>query len=94
MKNLQKKLGDESGAVAIEYLVIGGVMAVLLLIVMGMLSNVLGNKAQDMSKCIGTSTEIIMSKDSLSGEKNNCRKYQAAEQQAKRVDYNGVKSTK
>lgn len=60
--------------------------------VFGMITNVAGNKMQDISKCLGDSQNIITKAENTDASKNNCNDYNAGQKQGNNANYNGVSS--
>lgn len=91
MKNFfTDRVRSEEGAETVEIIIGIVVFVVFGIAVFGMITNVAGNKMQDVSKCLGDSQNIISSGRS-NASNNNCNdsNYQAGKAAGKAANYNG-----
>ena len=88
------KVRSEEGAETVEIIIGIVVFVVFGIAVFGMITNVAGHKMQDVSKCLGDSSDIITNKDNADASKNNCAGYTAGKQAAKDARYNGKYKSK
>lgn len=86
------KVRSEEGAETVEIIIGIVVFVVFGIAVFGMITNVAGNKMQDISKCLGDSQNIITNKDNADATKNNCKdtKYNAGQAAGNKANYNGT----
>lgn len=87
------KVRSEEGAETVEIIIGIVVFVVFGIAVFGMITNVAGNKMQDISKCLGDSQSIITKAENTDASKNNCNdaKYQAGQKAGGKANYNGTK---
>lgn len=86
------KVRSEEGAETVEIIIGIVVFVVFGIAVFGMITNVAGNKMQDVSKCLGDSQSIISNNQNSDASKNNnCKKYTAGEKAGTAANYNGTK---
>ena len=85
------KVRSEEGAETVEIIIGIVVFVVFGIAVFGMITNVAGNKMQDVSKCLGESQNIITNKDNADATKNTCKGHNAGEQAGTSANYNGTK---
>lgn len=84
------KVRSEEGAETIEIIIGIVIFVVFGFAVFGMITNVAGNKMQDVSKCLGDSNNILQA--SSDAQTNNCgEKYQAGKKAGTEANYNGKK---
>lgn len=89
MKNFfADRVRSEEGAETVEIIIGIVVFVVFGIAVFGMITNVAGNKMQDVSKCLGDSQNIISSGRS-NASNNNCKGYKAGEAAGAAANYNG-----
>lgn len=91
MKNFfSDRVRSEEGAETVEIIIGIVVFVVFGIAVFGMITNVAGNKMQDVSKCLGDSQNII-SKGRSNASNNNCNdsQYQAGQKAGQKANYNG-----
>lgn len=86
------KVRSEEGAETVEIIIGIVVFVVFGIAVFGMITNVAGNKMQDISKCLGDSQSIITKKDNNIAKNNTCKEYNAGETAGIDADYNGTES--
>lgn len=80
------KVRSEEGAETVEIIIGIVVFVVFGIAVFGMITNVAGNKMEDVSKCLGDSQNIL--KASSDATKNSCgEKYQKGKQAGKNARY-------
>ena len=81
------KVRSEEGAETVEIIIGIVVFVVFGIAVFGMITNVAGNKMEDVSKCLGDSTTIL---DATSdAQDNDCgEKYQAGKNAGTGANYN------
>ena len=94
MKNFfADRVRSEEGAETVEIIIGIVVFVVFGIAVFGMITNVAGNKMQDVSKCLGDSQNIISSGRS-NASNNNCNDpdYQAGKAAGQAATYNGNKN--
>ena len=87
------KVRSEEGAETVEIIIGIVVFVVFGIAVFGMITNVAGNKMQDISKCLGDSQTIISKKENSDASKNNCSqdaKYNAGLAAGNSANYNGT----
>lgn len=85
------RIHSDEGAETVEIIIGIVVFVVFGIAVFGMITNVAGNKMQDISQCLGNSQDII-SKARADASKNNCSDYQAGEKAGIAANYNGTPS--
>ena len=84
------KVRSEEGAETVEIIIGIVVFVVFGIAVFGMITNVAGNKMQDVSKCLGDSNNILNA--TSNAQDNNCgEKYKAGKKAGKAANYNGKK---
>lgn len=85
------KVRSEEGAETVEIIIGIVVFVVFGIAVFGMITNVAGNKMQDVSKCLGDSQNIITKTGSNNAQQNTCKdgKYQAGQKAGNTANYNG-----
>ena len=89
MKNFfADRVRSEEGAETVEIIIGIVVFVVFGIAVFGMITNVAGNKMQDVSQCLGNSQDIISSGRS-NASNNNCSKYKAGQADGNAANYNG-----
>ena len=89
MKNFfSDRVRSEDGAETVEIIIGIVVFGVFGIAVFGMITNVAGNKMQDVSRCLGASQDII-SNGRSNASNNNCKKYNAGEKAGNAANYNG-----
>ena len=96
MKNFfADRVRSEEGAETVEIIIGIVVFVVFGIAVFGMITNVAGNKMQDVSKCLGDSQNIISSGRS-NASNNNCNdtNYQAGKAAGDAANYNTNTKTK
>lgn len=83
------RIHSDEGAETVEIIIGIVVFVVFGIAVFGMITNVAGNKMQDISKCLGDSQNIISSGRSAA-YMNNCNdnKYQAGKKAGNDAQYN------
>ena len=86
------KVRSEEGAETVEIIIGIVVFVVFGIAVFGMITNVAGNKMQDISKCLGDSQNIITNAENADATKNNCKSYGAGEAAGNKANYNGTAS--
>lgn len=86
------KVRSEEGAETVEIIIGIVVFVVFGIAVFGMVTNVAGNKMQDISKCLGDSQNIITKAGNTDASKNNCAKYNAGKTAGTAANYNGTAS--
>lgn len=94
MKNFfADRVRSEEGAETVEIIIGIVVFVVFGIAVFGMITNVAGNKMQDVSKCLGDSQNII-SQGRSNASNNNCNddQYQAGKTAGQAATYNGNKN--
>ena len=87
------KVRSEEGAETVEIIIGIVVFVVFGIAVFGMITNVAGNKMQDISKCLGDSQNIITKAENADASKNNCSqdaKYNAGFAAGDKANYNGT----
>lgn len=95
MKNFfADRVRSEEGAETVEIIIGIVVFVVFGIAVFGMITNVAGNKMQDVSKCLGDSQTIITQKNNNNASSNICHNYQAGEAAGAGANYNGTSSGK
>ena len=81
------KVRSEEGAETVEIIIGIVVFVVFGIAVFGMITNVAGNKMQDVSKCLGDSNNILQA--TSNAQDNNCgEKYQAGKKAGTEANYN------
>ena len=80
------KVRSEEGAETVEIIIGIVVFVVFGIAVFGMITNVAGNKMEDVSKCLGDSQNIL--KASSDATKNTCKQYNKGEQAGQAAKYN------
>lgn len=91
MKNFfADRVRSEEGAETVEIIIGIVVFVVFGIAVFGMITNVAGNKMQDVSKCLGDSQNII-SQGRSNASDNNCNdtNYGAGKAAGQAANYNG-----
>lgn len=84
------KVRSEEGAETVEIIIGIVVFVVFGIAVFGMITNVAGNKMQDVSKCLGDSKNILTA--TSNAQDNDCgEKYQAGKKAGTAANYNGAK---
>lgn len=85
------KVRSEEGAETIEMIIGIVVVVVFGIAVFGMITNVAGNKMQDISKCLGDSQNIISNKSNADARQNTCngKRYEAGKDAGDKATYNG-----
>ena len=83
------KVRSEEGAETVEIIIGIVVFVVFGIAVFGMITNVAGNKMQDVSRCLGDSQNIITKAENNDATKNNCKKFNAGEKVGSKANYNG-----
>lgn len=86
------KVRSEEGAETVEIIIGIVVFVVFGIAVFGMVTNVAGNKMQDISKCLGDSQNIITKSENTNASKNNCADYNAGKTAGAAANYNGKAS--
>ena len=88
------KVRSEEGAETVEIIIGIVVFVVFGIAVFGMITNVAGNKMQDVSKCLGDSQNIIINKSSSDARNNTCKgkKYEAGKDAGTAATYNDPRS--
>ena len=86
------RIHSDEGAETVEIIIGIVVFVVFGIAVFGMITNVAGNKMQDVSKCLGDSQNII-SQGRSDASNNNCNdaNYQAGKTAGDAANYNGGK---
>ena len=93
MKNFfADRVRSEEGAETVEIIIGIVVFVVFGIAVFGMITNVAGNKMQDISKCLGDSQTIITQSNNNSASNNICKNYSAGETAGTGANYNGTPS--
>lgn len=69
------KVRSEEGAETIEIIIGIVVFVVFGILVFGMITNVAGNKMEDVSKCLGDSANILEASSDVTKNNNSCKKY-------------------
>lgn len=88
MKNFfADRVRSEEGAETVEIIIGIVVFVVFGIAVFGMITNVAGNKMQDVSQCLGNSQDIISSGRS-NASNNNCSGYKAGQAAGNAANYN------
>lgn len=85
------KVRSEEGAETVEIIIGIVVFVVFGIAVFGMVTNVAGNKMQDISKCLGDSQNIISNRNNSDARKNTCNgtRYEAGKNAGNKATYNG-----
>lgn len=85
------KVRSEEGAETVEIIIGIVVFVVFGIAVFGMVTNVAGNKMQDISKCLGDSQNIISNRNNSDARKNTCNgtRYEAGKDAGNKAVYNG-----
>lgn len=85
------KVRSEEGAETVEIIIGIVVFVVFGIAVFGMITNVAGNKMQDISKCLGDSQNIISNRNNSDARQNTCKgtKYEAGKDAGTAATYNG-----
>ena len=83
------KVRSEEGAETVEIIIGIVVFVVFGIAVFGMITNVAGHKMQDVSKCLGDSSNIVTKSENINASKNNCADYTAGQKAATDAEYNG-----
>lgn len=83
------KVRSEEGAETVEIIIGIVVFVVFGIAVFGMITNVAGNKMQDISKCLGASQNIITKAENNNAANNNCKEFNAGEKVGGNANYNG-----
>lgn len=81
------RIRSEAGAETVEIIIGIVVFVVFGITVFGMITNVAGNKMEDISKCLGDSQTIIASNAS-GNTAETCKGYDAGQKAGEHVDYN------
>ena len=81
------KVRSEEGAETVEIIIGIVVFVVFGIAVFGMITNVAGNKMQDVSRCLGDSDNILKASSNAQDTKNGCNKYDAGKQAGKNARY-------
>ena len=76
------KVRSEEGAETVEIII-----GIVVFVVFGMITNVAGNKMQDVSRCLGDSDNILKASSNAQDTKNGCNKYDAGKQAGKNARY-------
>ena len=87
------RIHSDEGAETVEIIIGIVVFVVFGIAVFGMITNVAGNKMQDVSKCFGDSQDIITKQDNADASKNTCNNYNAGKTAGNKANYNGTDST-
>lgn len=91
-----ERIESEDGAETVEIIIGIVVFVVFGLAVFGMVTNVAGNKMQDISKCLGDSSTVIANAGEISNgnpaSKNTCKQYNAGQNAGNNASYNGKES--
>lgn len=84
------RIHSDEGAETVEIIIGIVVFVVFGIAVFGMITNVAGNKMQDVSKCLGDSQNIISNKNNSDARKNTCNdhKYEAGKTAGDNAIYN------
>ena len=69
------KVRSEEGAETVEIIIGIVVFVVFGIAVFGMITNVAGNKMEDVSKCLGDSANILEASSDATTNNNGCKKY-------------------
>ena len=85
------RIHSDEGAETVEIIIGIVVFVVFGIAVFGMITNVAGNKMQDVSKCLGDSQNII-SQARANASNNNCNDYHAGKDAGTDATYNGKNS--
>lgn len=85
------KVRSEEGAETVEIIIGIVVFVVFGIAVFGMITNVAGNKMQDISKCLGDSQNIITKAENADASKNNCKQFNAGEKAGRKANYNNTR---
>ena len=89
------KVRSEEGAETVEIIIGIVVFVVFGIAVFGMITNVAGNKMQDVSQCLGDSENILEASSDVTQSKNNCsKKYTAGKTAGDAAKYNSTSKTK
>lgn len=86
------RIHSDEGAETVEIIIGIVVFVVFGIAVFGMITNVAGNKMQDISKCLGDSQDIITNKNASDASKNTCNNYHAGKDVGNNATYNGTPS--
>lgn len=91
-----ERIESEDGAETVEIIIGIVVFVVFGLAVFGMVTNVAGNKMQDISRCLGNSSTVIANAGNTGANgamANMCNgpEYQAGVNAGKQANYNGGK---
>lgn len=87
------KVRSEEGAETVEIIIGIVVFVVFGIAVFGMITNVAGNKMQDVSRCLGDSNNILNA--TSNAQDNSCgEKYQAGKKAGIDANYNGKEQGK
>ena len=83
------KVRSEEGAETVEIIIGIVVFVVFGIAVFGMITNVAGNKMEDVSKCLGDSDNILVASSDLTDPeaKNTCKKYKAGKDAGDKATY-------
>lgn len=80
------RIRSEEGAETVEIIIGIVVFVVFGITVFGMITNVAGNKMEDVSKCLGDSQTIIS--NGSGNVSDTCKGYDAGQKAGQHVDYN------
>lgn len=86
------RIHSDEGAETVEIIIGIVVFVVFGIAVFGMITNVAGNKMQDISKCLGDSQNIITKKENANAKNNTCNDYHAGKDAGTNANYNGTSS--
>lgn len=81
------KVRSEEGAETVEIIIGIVVFVVFGIAVFGMITNVAGNKMQDVSKCLGDSANILEASSDATDNNNSCKKYNAGKTAGDKATY-------
>lgn len=81
------RIRSEAGAETVEIIIGIVVFVVFGITVFGMITNVAGNKMEDVSKCLGDSQTIIAS-NATGNTAETCKGYDAGQKAGQRANYN------
>ena len=82
------KVRSEEGAETVEIIIGIVVFVVFGIAVFGMITNVAGNKMEDVSKCLGDSANILEATSDARKNNAGCKKYKKGEQAGTNAHYN------
>lgn len=83
------KVRSEEGAETVEIIIGIVVFVVFGIAVFGMITSVAGNKMQDVSKCLGDSSNILESSADATKNNHGCKQYHAGKDAGTAAKYNG-----